>query len=100
MVNVDFEFNWKYKDFEIRSQRRYNNNPYIELVKWTNDNKDKPHCFTLAYYSWNDEGGELIFIGNRPFEYIAEIDLSPIWKQLWYACGMLQDAYFQARQEV
>lgn len=93
-----FDFNWKHKDFEIKTTHTFGsvNDPYIELIKWCNKN-DKRYCFTLAYYRWNDDGGELIFVGNRPFEEIAEIDVQPIWKQLWLACKMLQDIYEKER---
>ena len=90
-----FEFHWKYKDFEIRSENAFDKggNPYIELVKWVEKDSGKRYCYTLAYYKWDSEGGELIFVGNRPFVDIAEIDIQPIWKQLWLACAMLKDVY-------
>lgn len=93
-----FSFNWKYNDFEIRSSDPINKTgfPYIELVKWREENNRK-HCFTLALYNWDDEGGALQFIGNRPFLEIAEIDIQPIWKQLWLACEMLKDYYEKER---
>ena len=96
---TDFEFHWKYGDFEINVSHNLSTKlPYIDLVKWVypDDNK-KPYCYSLAYYEWNDEGGELHFVGNRPFEDIAEVDLTPIWKQLWLACKMLQDWYEKER---
>lgn len=88
-----FEFNWKYKDFEIRTIRRNSTDlPYVELIKWVHD-VESHYCYTLAYYRWDREGGELHFVGNRPFKDIAELDLTPIWKQLWLACEMLTDWY-------
>ena len=101
---MDFDFHWKYNEFEIRTiQTHYIDTnktlPYIELVKWIYKENEKPYCFTLAYYKWDSEGGELIFVGNRPFEFIAEIDIQIIWKQLWLACKMLQDVYEKERRK-
>jgi len=91
-TKTPFEFNWKYKDFEIRTSNiLLSNLPYMELVKWKTDNAGKSFCYTLAYYRWDKEGGELHFVCNRPFRDIAELDLTPIWKQLWLACDMLLD---------
>ena len=97
-----FEFNWQYKDFEIRTKRYYDRDgkemgfPYVELIKWYMY-KGRRTCFTLAYFHEDDEGFELHFVGDRPFEEIAEIDISPIWKQLWLAGEMLQDAWRKER---
>lgn len=88
-----FDFHWKYKDFEIRSTPYFSTGlPYVELVKWDTDGR-RPYCYTLASYRWDEEGGELHFVGDRPFRDIADIDLTPIWKQLWLACDMLKDWY-------
>ena len=97
-----FHFEWSYLDYEIRvvysltdSNKNY---PEIELIKWSkDDNNNKKHCFTIAYYRWDKEGGHLVFVGNRPFREIAEYDLRPIWKHLWLACEMLQDWYDKER---
>lgn len=88
-----FEFHWKYKDYEIQTIQSFSTGlPYVELIKWDYFAK-KPCCDTLAYYNWNSEGGELCFVRTRPFNSIAEIDIMPIWKQLWMACEMLIDWY-------
>lgn len=90
-----FKFSWEYKDFEIRtSQETMGQKPTVELVQWQADHK---YCIVVAIYHWDNEGGELRFVGNRPFEQIAEMDLQPIWKQLWLACAMLQDWYKKER---
>lgn len=94
----NFDFHWKYNDFEIASTKNIRTSlPYIELIKWEYPEGKKPYCFTLAIYDWDDEGGELRFVGNRPFEYIADIDVTSIWKQLWLACKMLADWYEKER---
>lgn len=84
-----FSINWKYKDFEIKSAKGGNDLPYIELVKYNSSRSN----YTLAYYRWDREGGELRFVGNRPFKDIAAEDLAPIWSQLWLICELLKDAY-------
>lgn len=96
-----FNFSWQYKEFEIRTQHHLldedNKKPYVELIKWSEDNKGKRFCFVLAYYKWDKEGGELIFVGNRPFTEIGSLDIAPIWKQLWLANEMLLDWYEKER---
>ncbi len=87
-----FEFRWSYKDFVICSMQGRDGLPYLELTAKCPDGDAR---FVLAYYRWDKEGGELRFVGNRPLEHIAEIDVTPIWKQLWLACQMLQDWYFK-----
>ena len=90
-----FDFSWKFKDFEIRTVHSYgkNNLPYVELVKWQESPTGKRNCFTLAYWHRNKDGEyELHFVGKRPLEYIAEIDVSEIWKQLCLAQAMFEDA--------
>lgn len=97
---ADFEFNWKFKDFEIRTTHTYGEvqTPYLELVKWY-EYDGKRSCFTLADWNRDREGNwELRFVGNRPLEYIAEIDLSPIWKQLFLAQKMLEDAEAKSQE--
>lgn len=91
-----FAFSWTYKDFEIRTLPSGRTGlPHLELIKY----KENGACFVLAFYDWDKEGGQLRFVGNRPLEHIAEIDVSPIWKQLWLACQMLQDWYERERYE-
>lgn len=96
-----FEFNWKYKDFEIRSKiPMKGKNPYIELVKWEEGNSGRRTCFTLAYWHIDkDNYPELHFVGDRPFEYLAELDVTPIWKQLFLAQAMLEDVLEKERHE-
>lgn len=92
---INYEFNWKFGEFEIRTTHRIlgNDEPYIELIKWDDDDKGRRFCFTLAYFHIDKDGyPELHFVGDRPFQEIADIDIGKIWKQLWYAQEMLQDA--------
>lgn len=91
----DFDFSWIYKDFEIRTTHTYGEDekPYLELVKWNDEFSGRKTCFTLAYWHWDNEGCELRFVCDRPMDYIAEVDLSPIWKQLWLSQQMFMDAW-------
>lgn len=89
-----FDFNWKFKDFEIRTTHTYGENkePYVELIKWEEHN-GRRHCFTLAYWNYDKDGyPSLVFVGERPLEFIAELDVSVIWKQLFLAQQMFEDA--------
>lgn len=86
-----FDFNWKFQDFEIRTVH-HNKKEYIELVKW-DESCGKPYCFTLAYWTHDNDGDySLRFVGDRPWTEIAEIDISVIWKQLFLAQQMFEDA--------
>lgn len=91
---ADFEFTWKYKDFEIRTTHTYGKvqKPYLELIKWS-ESEGKRYCWTLAYW-YRDKGDdwELHFVCNRPLEEISDVDVSPIWRQLFLAQQMLEDA--------
>lgn len=92
---INYEFDWKFGDFEIRTARRIfgDNEPYIELIKCYEDERGRRSCYTLAYFHVDkDNDVELHFVGDRPFKEIADIDIGKIWKQLWYAQEMLQDA--------
>lgn len=91
---ANFDFNWKFQDFEIRTTHTYGENPvpYVELVKW-DDNNGKRYCYTLAYWHRDKDGfWELRFVGDRPLRHIAEIDVSVIWKQLFLMQQMFLDA--------
>lgn len=88
---MDFSFDWKFKDFEIKTTG--DAHPYIELIKWNTNEEGRRYCFTLAYFHRDKDGDyELHFVCDRPLEYIAEVDVSEIWKQLWLAQQMFEDA--------
>lgn len=93
----NFNFNWTYKDFAIRTNYRddanniVNQNTPIELVKY-NDSEHNT-CFTLAWFVLTKEGYELRFIGDRPFNYISTNDISEIWVQLLIAQKVLDLFY-------
>lgn len=96
----NYSFDWKYKDFEIRTTPSIiGGEPYIELLKWDKTESGKEYCFTLAYWYKDDEGYELHFVGDRPLEYISELNISEIWKQLFLAQQMLQDAWSKSNEE-
>ena len=92
---MTFDFNWKFKDFEIRTTRTYGKEevPYVELIKHDRDDNGREYFFTLAYWHRvNDGYWELRFVCDRPLEYIADIDIGVIWKQLYLAQQMFEDA--------
>lgn len=84
---------WKKDDFEIRTVNRFDDGkPYVELVKWDEDSDGRRYCYTLAYFQRSSEGNySLIFVSDRPFRHIAEIDIASIWKQLFLTQLMLED---------
>lgn len=88
MVN---EIGWKKGDLEIRTTKRLSDGrPYVELVKWNDDN-GRQYCFTLAYFKTDNEGNvQLVFVGDRPFRHIEDIDINNVWKELWLTQMMLE----------
>lgn len=87
---MQLEFNWKYEDYELRAVpkclARFEEsdiNQTIELVKWYYDEEDdRKHCFTLAYWVLANEGYELRFVSDRMFKYITEEDIRVVWEHL------------------
>lgn len=115
--NRDFNFHWRFKDFEICTVRdEYTNNEYrydndspinkyipVELVKWEDytDKEGKQHhsCFVVALWRRTDDYTyELQFVGDRPFEHIEPDEIADIWVQLKAAQNML-DAYAMATRD-
>ena len=100
-MNRDFNFSWKFKNFEIRTVHqdwRDRNSPLrkncpIELVKYFDDNHSS--CYVVAWFELDDEGYELHFVGNRPMKDISADEMGSIWTELQAAQTML-DAYFAA----
>ena len=99
--NKKFDFSWDFKGYGIRTRHEDFKNPDsnvdknypIELIKYNNDAHNS--CFTLAYFSLDDEGYDLKSVGGRLFEHISADDISEIWAQLQAAQKML-DAYYEA----
>jgi len=93
---MTLDFNWKYKDYEIRAcpktLARFSKeevNETIDLVKWETDKDGKRHCFSLAYWTRDKEGFDLTLVGTRVFEEIEEDDLEIVWDQLHTAQKVL-----------
>lgn len=86
---MKLEFNWKYKDYELRAIPKQlvgfsedEENSTIKLLKWNTKENGKKYCFTIAYWRYTNEGYELRFVGNRMFKYIDDEDVHLIWQQL------------------
>lgn len=104
-VNSDLEFSWKYKDYELhacpkRLVRFYEGekNETIDLVKWGETWDGKRHRWSLAYFIRKEEGYDLRFVGNRPFEDIDPEDVPKVWEALKTAQAVL-DAFFMGVEE-
>lgn len=84
--------NWKKGDLEIRTiekgiDRTY---PYVELIKWNSTDGEKRWCYVVAYFRRDSDGYyNLIFVGDRPFTDIAELDVQEVWKELFLTQLML-----------
>ena len=111
--NKQFDFNWEFGNFKIRSVHEswdgvnccydkttpIRKNCPIELVKYY-DHNGEPHssCYVVALFELDDEGYSLRSIGNRMFEDIDAEEIADVWKQLQAAQTML-DVYFDACRE-
>lgn len=101
MANRNFNFNWEFKNFAIRTvhqDSKDKNSPLrkncpVELIKYFDDKHSS--CYVVAWFELDNEGYELHFIGNRPMVDIDEYEIKSIWVQLQAAQKML-DAYFEA----
>ena len=101
MTKQKLEFDWEYKDYELRAcpKRlvRFEDdepNETIDFVKWQVDSSGKRSCFSLAYQTKDSEGYELNFVGDRPFKYIESEDIEVIWKAMKVAQKVL-DGWFE-----
>ena len=90
------EFNWKYKDYELRAVpkrlvrfRKDEENHTIELIKWNTKEDGKKYCFTIAYWQNTNSGYELKAVEDRIFEFIDDEDIALIWQQLKLAQKVL-----------
>ena len=100
MGNRNFNFNWEFKNFAIRTVHENwedRNSPLrkncpIELIKYFDEKHSS--CYVVAWFELDDEGYELHFVGNRPMVDIEPEEMKSIWAQLQAAQKML-DAYFE-----
>lgn len=104
---MTFDYNFKYKDYELRAcpkglakffSEDEEANETIELVKWRFDNKE-PYCFVIAYWTKDDEGYSLQFVGDRFIRNILEEDVSILWKAISSAQRVLDDWYVLSDEE-
>lgn len=65
----ELNFNWKYKNYEIRacpkslvSLNDNEKNVTIDFIKWAVDENNIPYCYSLAYFQFTKNGYELKWI--------------------------------------
>ena len=94
---MKLEFNWKYKDYELRAVPKQlvrfsedEENTTIELIKWDTKETGERYCFTIAYWIYK-EGYKLRFVEDRMFKCIVDEDIYLIWKQLKLAQKVLDE---------
>lgn len=86
------KINWTKGDLEIRTTEKGIDKtyPYVELIKWFETSSGKRCCYVVAYFHRDSDGYyNLIFVGDRPFSDIAEIDIQEVWKELFLTQLML-----------
>ncbi len=83
--------NWRKGDLEIiTNNHRDNGYPYVELVKHFTTSSGRECVYVVAYFHRDSDGYyNLIFVGDRPFTDIAEIDIQDVWKELFLTQMML-----------
>ena len=95
---MKLEFNWKYKDYELRAVPKYlarfneeEENVTIDFLKWYDD-EDGRYCFSLGYWKrTKDEGYCFKMVGDRMFRFVEGEDLKVIWEMLRMAQCTLDD---------
>ena len=93
----ELNFNWKYKDYELRAcpsclvkLNPNDKNITIDFVKWLFDyENEEKRCISIAYFVKTKEGYDLKFVGNRPFEHVESEDLAVCWAALEMAYNLL-----------
>ena len=98
MGNKPFRFEWEYADFGVRSTTSFDMEPYIELVKYYKEKSGRRTCYTIAYWTKDDEGWNLRFVGDRMLE-LSKMHIEKVWPQLCAAQIMLQAWYEDQEDE-
>tara|TARA_R110000824_G_scaffold111026_2_gene259240 strand:- start:90 stop:353 length:264 start_codon:yes stop_codon:yes gene_type:complete len=66
------KFNSRIEDLEVRSCTIHllsdGEHDRAEIVKWSKGRDKKESCCTVAYWNLGEEGYDLQFVGNRPFD--------------------------------
>lgn len=93
------KLNWKKGCYEVRTVDGIDGQPYVELVKWQKDSHDREYCFTLAYFRRGNEGYSLIFVGDRPFRYLADENIKEVWYELWMTLAVLNNNFEEDNYE-
>jgi len=70
-------------------------NASYEIVRWQPNknfkNGPKEMCYSIVWWHKKEEGYELSFVGERPFD--AEIDTEVLWDLMEYGAGILAAKY-------
>lgn len=93
------KLNWKKGNYEVRTVEGFNGKPYVELVKWKEDSNGRNFCYTVAYFSRDSEGYSLRFVGDRPFNDIANEDIQEVWYELWMSLAVLNKNFEEGEDE-
>ncbi len=83
--------NWRKGDLEIVTrEHRDKKYPYVELVKHCTTPEGREYIYVVAYFHRDSDGYySLIFVGDRPFTDIAELEIQEVWKELFLTQMML-----------
>ena len=72
------KFSFRIEDLELRSCGEHLlvdgvEHNRAEIVKWAKDTGKKECCWTVAYWDKHEDGYDLKFVGNRPFDTNQDI---------------------------
>ena len=95
----ELNFNWKYKNYELRacpsSLARVNpedRNTTIDFIKWSGPITDSDRCcISIAYFVKTNSGYDLKFTGSHPFDHVESEDLAVCWDALKMAHNLLNN---------
>jgi hypothetical protein len=80
----------RFKDSYVANAGRYALSKNGHIVYWSDDGSGKEYCFTLAIFNRSREGYDLHFVGNHPFEYSDDGNVS--FMAFAAACQKYMDA--------
>jgi hypothetical protein len=104
---MELNYNWKYRDYELRACPRTltrlnkeDQNETIDLIKWETSKEDsKRYCFSLAYWQRDKEGFDLTLVGTRIFDEIEEDDVAMVWEQL-HTAQLVLDIFWETEYKL
>lgn len=85
------DISWRKGELEINTSPDANGNPHVTLLKHYLTPEGRDYVCTLAYFHKDRDGYvSLIFVNDRPFTEISDININDVWKELFLTQMMLE----------